>query len=751
MVGATDLLTSENDAPPTFIHKKVQKRLGKAGLGGKVGSILTARRSAAAVFGAFALAASVSGAWADEPVVGNVYVLGDSLSDGGAYTTAANDDLTDQGPPASFLAGAVPGWRFTNNKPDGSAQTYAEAFAALNGQTLGIYEDTGSEDDAAVIVGGSNFAQGGARVTEDFGLATDIAEGYFTRSVTWQVDQLLAMKSGGFAANDVVLIQGGANDVFFQLFQVSGGGATPTQAGQALLGTGGELAALIHRLEGAGAKNIIVATVPDIGGTPFAADLDQQAISTFINDNINPALVDDATTRATVAGQLAGAGALPSQGATGLAGALNTGLRIGLDGSRAVLLDSDRLFDAMAADPASFGFTAALEPQDHTLAGLEGIACEGGPPGAGGAENSLVCLDGVNNPDADPNGVFIFADGVHPTVEAHAIFAQVIQATFVGANDQARMLESILQASRSNDLWREARLRPTAFSVVTPDGLLRRPEGDIRGRIVGAFESNEGDEIGLFGGTSGDSASVRLAADFMLGAETLLGFELGYNDGETDGVITDAEWSGFQIGAYGLMQFGEHFHVNLAGGVELLDFDSIERSVTLGPRTETYAGETSGYRAYGRVGLGATVDLGGGFALTPDVALTRQELVIDTYTESDGAGSLSFGDNRISSLRAIGGVTLSAAPVSLPGWAFALRGSYEEELEDERHDVEVGSFASHLGALSIERVDDSYGQVDGRITKDLGGVGAVSVFGGITAPQEGDSAYTAGVELGVGF
>src|SRR5205823_963172 len=98
--------------------------------------------------------------------------------------------------------------------------------------------------------GGLNYAEGGARVT----LPNPSAQGQSQTAVSVQIDRYLA-SGGAFGKNDIVTMLVGANDIFL------GGPAAIAPAATALV-------TQLGRLQAAGAKNIILLNVPDIGLTP---------------------------------------------------------------------------------------------------------------------------------------------------------------------------------------------------------------------------------------------------------------------------------------------------------------------------------------------------------------------------------------------------------------------------------------------------------------------------------------------------
>ena len=654
-------------------------------------------------------------AQADEATVGRVFILGDSLSDGGAYSDFVVDSFGL--PPSTF-------YRFTNNKFDGSGLTFAEQFAALNGATTSpfvVNDGPAANGNAyAGLDGGTNFAQGGSRVEQPNGIGNEAGGNPFitTVPVLTQITQAIALAGGTFNDNDVITITAGANDIFAATVPalVITDPATDLINAAAALGQG------VRQLEAAGAKNIIVFTVPNVAQTPSTLD----------------AAAADPGNAAAIIG-----------GATALGNLYNSQLVNNLNGTNAVLFDLGKLTDAANADPARYGFGTGLVAQDGD-GSLDGTACQGNAPP--GDESSLFCLEGVNPAITPAGGPFLFADGVHPTAEGHAIIAQAVQAMLTGATETARLLESLQQTQRLSDLWREDRLRPTAlFYLNEQGGWVKREDDDLRVFFVGNYNSAETESDPVFGGAESEQLTGTIALDAVFGGSMLFGGEFSIGGGEIDLGSTDAKWKSYGLGLYGLAMIFDGFYLNTAGGLEFLAFDELDRTVALGPSVETYEADPSAKRLYFRIGGGASVPIAPDILLTPEAAYAFDMLRIDSYEEEEGAASVAYGENEIQSNRLIGALSLDAAPASLPGWSFSLRGAYEYEIDDDRHEISVGSNPSGRGVLSLERFDGSHGTVSGKIGRAIGG-GVLSIGGGATVPTEdGETGYTGTVSFEMGL
>jgi len=182
---------------------------------------------AAALRVASAMAATLSvtvTAQASETAYDRIVVFGDSISDSGAYAAKAP-------------AGAG---KFTTNPDDVWVEVIAEDLKLQL---------------APHAVGGSNYAEGGARVA----LQRPDAPGDLTRRpVTEQVTDFL-VNDGKLTADSLVIIQGGGNDVFATKFN----GPVDTPADLEVLRVAAEgLADQAGKLIEAGAGTVVTTSVP---------------------------------------------------------------------------------------------------------------------------------------------------------------------------------------------------------------------------------------------------------------------------------------------------------------------------------------------------------------------------------------------------------------------------------------------------------------------------------------------------------
>ena len=232
----------------------------------------------------------------------NLYVFGDSLSDTG--------NLLGTGAPRPFpFAGPYLGDRFSNGP------LWVEHLA----QGLGLSPLAA----APFIYGGNNFAFAGAQT------------GTFLAPPADQIPGVLAQVGGIWApsllgpadANALFVVVAGGNDMRDARSQFSGNTAADIAGRQqAAVNAFTNLANTLGLLASLGAKNVLVATLPDLGITPEAALINAVAASTDATNQFN-ALVP----------QLLGVGA-------------GFGLNMNL-------LDIYGLTSAIQANPAAYGIT----------------------------------------------------------------------------------------------------------------------------------------------------------------------------------------------------------------------------------------------------------------------------------------------------------------------------------------------------------------------------------------------------------
>jgi|GEM_PF-231573 len=403
-----------------------------------------------------------------------VVVFGTSLSDAGTYSE-------------QILPG-FGGGRFTTNPGEVWAQKVSEYFG--NSLTPAF---EGGFGVPLTATGGLDYAQGGAMVSTG-GVAdtSAVIPAASEQPVTWQVSQYLA-QHGSFNANQLVLVEGGANEIL-ALLDNSGAGltafatalakanftaaasdpATQQKALQQLEAEGftaaqaqalvpaaialtlvtsdanastdfasvmpivtaaGTLANLVNT-QIAGTAKVAVVTVPDIGKTPAALAADSSV------------------------GATPGSANAPDQALSLIAAMYNLALLQGLQPSLAakkvVPVDTFTWFDQSIQNAASLGFTVTNTGTACNLTQMETDATNyalANPQTTLGLNpattpqatidayaqvygqsfgSSLFCSPQTLTAANAPT-TYMFADLVHPTTELHAQFAAYVETQLAAA------------------------------------------------------------------------------------------------------------------------------------------------------------------------------------------------------------------------------------------------------------------------------------------------------------------------------
>ncbi len=301
------------------------------------------------------------------PAVAQTYsqtiFFGDSLTDAGHFRPAL---VQMAGPSAAILG------KFTTNP----GLVWSEYLADFYGTSA-----------APANQGGNNYAVGGARtgVNSAGGLGP-------IPSLATQVGTYLTRTGGRADANALYTVWGGAND----LFAVAGGAPAQATIGAAVAAQVG----IVGTLQNAGARYVLVPTIPDLGLTPSARaqGAAAQGLLTQLASTYNTALF----------------------------GGLNTA------GLRVIPLNTFSLFQEVAATPSAFGFS-----------NITGTACQ---PQI--TAQSLTCNPGTYVTPNAPTS-YAFADGVHPTPAAHEIIADYAVSMLEGPRLIAVLPNSASMVGRS--------------------------------------------------------------------------------------------------------------------------------------------------------------------------------------------------------------------------------------------------------------------------------------------------------------
>ncbi|KVG55688.1 SGNH/GDSL hydrolase family protein [Burkholderia territorii] len=310
--------------------------------------------------------------------------FGDSLSDVGTY---------------SQIKLGFGGGRFTTNP----GQVWTQDVAHYYGDTLQP-ANQGGFGIPLQATGGLGYAQGGSRVTLQPGIGhadASVANSDYAQATTTpiadQVKQYLS-QHGSFNAGQIVLINGGANDIFYQAQVAQAQGNTPAAqlaAAQAIGLAAQQLGGIVQQIVAAGATHVFVATVPDIGGTPLALQGGTQAAFTQLSGLFNKTLV----------GTLAA---------------------LKVDTTKYAVVDAFTWQDGIAANYQANGFSVSNTDTACNLKAMVQAATQYGVANATAFGSSLFCSPQTYT-TANADQTYMFADTVHPTTRLHALFAQYVE------------------------------------------------------------------------------------------------------------------------------------------------------------------------------------------------------------------------------------------------------------------------------------------------------------------------------------
>jgi outer membrane lipase/esterase len=309
------------------------------------------------------LLACGSAAWAND--YAGLFVFGDSLSDAGAFTNLV-------GPNAN---------RFTTNPGTVWAQNLGSRYGLA--VTPGFALNPLTAQFAAT--GGNDYAVGGARNTGTPGVFSLSAPNEALGSaiagnippIASQVSTHLGQVNGTANPRALYAIWSGANDIFYQAGIVGAMGTSVLPQALTAVGTAaGDEIAQIGALRAAGARNIVVIGLPDMGATPYG--------------QANPATVGTLLSQFSMVYNNTLVQGLASAGITSIA-----------------YLDPRPILADIQARPAAWGVTNTTIP-----------AC--------GAISSLGCGPAQQLPNS---GNFLFADGVHPSAYTHAIISDWVYSS----------------------------------------------------------------------------------------------------------------------------------------------------------------------------------------------------------------------------------------------------------------------------------------------------------------------------------
>ncbi|MBP0616158.1 autotransporter domain-containing protein [Jiella mangrovi] len=575
--------------------------------------MLRYRHMACALSGASLLAFSCVAAGAQD--IGSVISFGDSLSDNGNLY-AATGGTTPPSPP--YFNGHY-----------------------SNGQVFTEYLNGPMQQAGAATLGGvaidptanQNYAFGGARTDT----LTALPPGVPTQIGFFQA------QDGVFASNDLVTLYAGANDLFAILATP---GVTPADIVSGASVAAQNVGTSANTLSQLGAPTLAVLNLPDLGQIPrLNGSVQTQFVGTLASGTFNAALSDAV---------FASAAANPD--------------------TNTYLIDVERVFSAIIANPQQFGFTNATD------------ACLDVPSCAAASQ-------------AEQNQ-FLFFDSVHPTTAGHQLLASLVldyltageQAVNVGSMSETAILDRYEGVSSAFDRSR----------LVLADG----GQGSGFYASVGGNWYDRGDGERMHG-YDYDVGTVRFGYDTMIGESYLVGGSVSYSGGSVDNSPITYDTQAFAADLYAATML-RGFQLSATAGIAHADFNDIDRATLV-------AGITNG----GADTNAALYDVGaeiaypmafGDLTATPSLSLTYLHFDVDGFTEAGLGARIRYEGYDRDALFGAANLNLAYAteafgrPAKLTG-----RIGYEDNLTSDDTGI-VSTISGSPSQASFAEFDDLHGR-----------------------------------------
>ncbi|POA99597.1 hypothetical protein C2134_05835 [Chromobacterium sinusclupearum] len=668
----------------------------------------------------------------------NIYFFGDSLSDVGAF---------------QLLPTPTGGqWPLNARWTTGNGANWTDV---LSGH-YGLNSVANNPSNANTSKQGNNYAQGGA-IAQDYTSATtnfptaaagieSVGPDNATKilELPTQIQNYLTATGGKADANALYTVWIGGNDVIAALSTAS------STTGQQFITASAQAAATsVGMLERAGAKTIIVPTLPDMSAAPLAIYASLQAVQQKLgltDNQVNtaygaawqqlsaasgagndPKLIQAALAAAnsalslptgTVAafynGTSTQAGVQPSL--QQLSSGYNQLVDMMLSGSNlqhnVVRANVALLFQEILANPGKYGFT-----------NVTGSACP---------QSAISCPANVL-----PNQVYVFTDPLHPTPAAHKLIGDYTYGLLQAPLFAAAMPESALNNARQLGSALDARYQAIRSQ--------QRAVGTVSAFVDGAFNQDKIAYNGLESKPKGQLYTLGL--DFQATPALSMGLAMSRQQGKSDvtssgtpGTLNDRTTLMTGLVSYNQDKFWIDGDVHVGSG----DVDT-SRSVTEGPATINIGGKTRQTQYGMRIGGGYRLQYG---SLThgPVAGLDFAHAKVGGFTEQGGnSSSMYFNEQTRSSLVGRVGWQLDATVGQFSPYA---KVSYAHEFKQDDRNVTAGlataqgDWTTNLGKPASNWMEWTAG-VSANFNKK------VTAFGQLTATSGKNGGNQTGGNIGV--
>jgi len=507
----------------------------------------------------------------------SISTLGDSLLDGGTY--------------AAFTQLFVPkSGRFTVNPGKTSGEDIAKCLNlpdSINASGLNFTTQN--------ILGGNNYAQGGARVST----VSTILNVIVPKPINLQLAQLLKDTNGRISKKSLVLLTGGANDVLSE-YENNWLQGNQAAAISNLQTAGTDLAKIAAQLEGLCPKTVVVFKNADIVLTP----LGQTNIPAF----------------------------------TQMGSAFNKGLDNGLSHLNTLVIDPN-LIKQVISEPTRFGFLNVNQLQDYAL-------LHANFPISLPFQNSIFLVEGVNIIGGNN---YVYADTVHPSAALHQIIADTV-LSIIRAPEQISALSIVPMTTMRQYLENmETRLDNL---VNTECGIRNRCAKNFEIYCNFMHEQTKFNRCDFIGNKTKSNTGI-LGVDYMLTDNFLIGVEANFTSGRTNyyqnsGNFHDRIFTGL---GYLALKLPRNFNINAFGGGGKIKFNCINRNAFVGNNIPVFAtGKTSGNYITGKAALGYSF-LKCSFNNNLSLGFSYEKVKVKGYSEEGDFIKLNFNNSEYKALR----------------------------------------------------------------------------------------------------
>ncbi|WP_058973422.1 autotransporter outer membrane beta-barrel domain-containing protein [Type-D symbiont of Plautia stali] len=563
--------------------------------------------------------------------------------------TVFGDSLSDSGNIGRFTA-------------DGSQHPlYDEILAAHLGENL-----------QASKLGGSNYAQGGAVAVPELDPQLNTQD---------QLAAYLQSTGGRADSNGLYIHWVGANDIAAAV-------TNPLTATETISNSAVSAAAQVETLLNAGAGAVIVPNVPQLGLTPYmvqlvlstlgnaatvaafqsldsAATPDAAAREQAVKDAFNVAAGQVSTipaVRDALAQQLYSAWQALSTQVTALSDGYNQQEEAQLAALKGniVRVDIAGLFNEVIANPVQYGLSNTIGIECPV--GTSADACQSSDAGFSTAQN------------------YLFADRLHPSPAVHAMLADYIQSILDAPAQVAALSQSTLMMARDMHNTLDGHLQQQR----------RNPASSGQFTVFGGYAGQHVDYQGdSWRDGDANTTNLTLGIGYQLTDNWQTGLLFSNsNQRMNPSSKYDYKLRGNLVALYSQLTVFDQGWVNADLHYADLDFDSIERKITIGPATREEQGNSSGKLLGMRVQTGWDLPLGTYITTGPVASYALDYGRVGGYSEKGNSStSMRFSDQTLHSQIGAVGWRIDSQQWVVNPWAQV---TYNHQFGDTESTVRAG-------------------------------------------------------------